>query len=142
VPEENFLTTWCKGRLTEADTATIPLGTTPSGLTSAHLHHSPSAVYTKMEHKPLRVLITTHTHPSSEAPSSDRMLKHCINHHHIIVTDRCIELLDLVRVHPLSQNSCSPRLYASLSSKLQTSNRQTTAINYNFNVLQSPRVNN
>jgi len=39
VPEENFWTLWCKGRLTEADTATIQLGATPSGLTSAHLHH-------------------------------------------------------------------------------------------------------
>jgi len=39
VPEENFLTLWCKGRLTEADTPTIRLGATPSGLTSAHLHH-------------------------------------------------------------------------------------------------------
>ena len=33
VPEENFWTVWCKGRLTEADTATIRLGATPSGLT-------------------------------------------------------------------------------------------------------------
>jgi len=41
VPEENFLTFWCRGRLTEADTLTIRLGTTPSGLTSAHLHHPP-----------------------------------------------------------------------------------------------------
>jgi len=42
VPEEdNFRTSWCKGRLTEADTLTIRLGTTPSGLTSAHLHHPP-----------------------------------------------------------------------------------------------------
>ena len=39
VPEKNFWTLWCKGRLTEADTATIRLGTTPSGLSSAHLHH-------------------------------------------------------------------------------------------------------
>ena len=39
VPEENFWTLWCKGRLTEADTPTIWLGATPSGLTSAHLHH-------------------------------------------------------------------------------------------------------
>jgi len=39
VPEENFWTLWCKGRLTEADTLTIRLGATPSGLTSAHLHH-------------------------------------------------------------------------------------------------------
>ena len=31
----------CKGRLTEADTLTILLGATPSGLTSAHLHHPP-----------------------------------------------------------------------------------------------------
>jgi len=41
VPEENFWTLWCKGRFTEADTPTIQLGTTPSGLTSAHLHHPP-----------------------------------------------------------------------------------------------------
>jgi len=37
VPEENFWTLWCKGRLTEADTPTIRLGATPSGLTSAYL---------------------------------------------------------------------------------------------------------
>jgi len=37
VPEGNFWTIWCKGRLTEADTPTTRLGTTPSGLTSAHL---------------------------------------------------------------------------------------------------------
>ena len=41
VPEENFWTLWCKGRLTEADTLTIQLGTTPSGLTSAHIHYPP-----------------------------------------------------------------------------------------------------
>jgi len=41
VPEENFWTSWCKGRLTEASTPTIRLGATPSGLTSAHLHHPP-----------------------------------------------------------------------------------------------------
>jgi len=41
VPEENFWTLWCKGRLTEADTPTIRLGATPSGLTSAHLNHPP-----------------------------------------------------------------------------------------------------
>jgi len=41
VPEENFWTLWCKGRLREADTLTIWLGATPSGLTSAYLHHLP-----------------------------------------------------------------------------------------------------
>jgi len=41
VPEDNFWTLWCKERLTEADTPTIQLGATPSGLTSAHLHHPP-----------------------------------------------------------------------------------------------------
>jgi len=41
VPEVNFWTLWCKGRLTEADTLTIRLGVTPSGLNSAHLHHPP-----------------------------------------------------------------------------------------------------
>ena len=45
VPEENFWTLWCKGRLTEADTPTIRLGATPSGLTSAHLHHPPLVTY-------------------------------------------------------------------------------------------------
>jgi len=33
----------CKGRLTEADTRSIRLGTTQSGLTSAHLHHPPNS---------------------------------------------------------------------------------------------------
>jgi len=41
VPEENFWTSWRKGRLTEADTLTIRLGATLSGPTSAHLHHPP-----------------------------------------------------------------------------------------------------
>jgi len=41
VPEDNIWTLWCKGRLTEADILTIRLGTTPSGLTSAYLHHPP-----------------------------------------------------------------------------------------------------
>ena len=41
VPEENFWTLWCKGRLTESDTLTIRLGATPSGLPSAHLRHPP-----------------------------------------------------------------------------------------------------
>jgi len=40
VPEENFWTLWCKGRLTEADTPTNQLVAIPSGLTSAHLHAS------------------------------------------------------------------------------------------------------
>jgi len=39
VPEENFWALWCKGRLTEADTATIWRSAIPSALTSAHLHH-------------------------------------------------------------------------------------------------------
>jgi len=41
VSEEKFWTLWCKGRLAEADTVTIWLGATPSGLTSAYLHHPP-----------------------------------------------------------------------------------------------------
>jgi len=45
VPEENFWTLWCKERLTEADTPTIRLDATPSGLTSAHLHHPPDIFY-------------------------------------------------------------------------------------------------
>jgi len=42
VPEESFWTLWCKGRLTEANTLTIRLGATPSGLTSAYLTIPPS----------------------------------------------------------------------------------------------------
>ena len=38
-----LLDLWCKG--TEADTPTIRLGATPSGLTSAHLHHPPNILY-------------------------------------------------------------------------------------------------
>jgi len=41
VPEENFWTLWSKLRLTETDTPTIRLGASPSGLSSAHLHHPP-----------------------------------------------------------------------------------------------------
>jgi len=41
VPEENFWTLWCKGRLAEADTPTVWLGATPSRLTSANLCHPP-----------------------------------------------------------------------------------------------------
>jgi len=39
--QKNYWNLWCKGRLTEADTLTIRLGATPSGLTSAYLHHLP-----------------------------------------------------------------------------------------------------
>jgi len=35
MPEKNFWNLCCKGRLTEADTPTMWMGTTPSGLTSA-----------------------------------------------------------------------------------------------------------
>jgi len=41
MPEENFWTLWCKGRLTEADTQTIRLGAMPSRLTIAHLRLPP-----------------------------------------------------------------------------------------------------
>jgi len=49
VPEENFWTSWCKGRLTEADTPTIQLGATPSVLASAtstipHIFYRPDAL--------------------------------------------------------------------------------------------------
>jgi len=46
VPDESFWTLWCKGRLTQADTTTSQLGTTPSGLTSAHLHHPTPIFFT------------------------------------------------------------------------------------------------
>jgi len=41
VPEENFWTLRCNGRLTEAEAPTIRMGATPSGLTTARLHHAP-----------------------------------------------------------------------------------------------------
>jgi len=41
VPEDCFWSLWCKARLTEADTPTVRLGATPSGLTNADLHHPP-----------------------------------------------------------------------------------------------------
>jgi len=47
VPEENFWTLRCKGRLTEADTLTIWLGATPSGLTSVHFHHPPTFLWAR-----------------------------------------------------------------------------------------------
>ena len=45
MPEENFWTLWCKGRLTEAGTPTIRMGATPSGLTSAHLQSSTIPIF-------------------------------------------------------------------------------------------------
>jgi len=45
VPEENFWTLWCKGRLTEADMPTIRLGAIPPALISAHLHRPPSPLH-------------------------------------------------------------------------------------------------
>jgi len=45
VPEENFWTLCCKGRLTEPDTPTIKLVATPSRLSSAHIHH-PACFFT------------------------------------------------------------------------------------------------
>jgi len=45
LPEENFWTLWSKGRLTQADTPTIQMGATPSGLSSAHLHHPPNCLH-------------------------------------------------------------------------------------------------
>jgi len=41
VREQNLWSLWCKERLTDADTPTIRLGATPSGLNSAHLHDPP-----------------------------------------------------------------------------------------------------
>jgi len=41
VPEEKVLDFMVQGKLTEANAATIRLGDTPSGLTSAYLHHPP-----------------------------------------------------------------------------------------------------
>jgi len=70
VPEENFWTLWCKGRLTEAKTPTTQLAATPSGLTSAHLHHPPffyrpdalpATQPTASEHLPTYLQLWIHT---------------------------------------------------------------------------------
>ena len=42
---KEFLDFMAQGKITEADTPTIRLGPTPSGLTSAHLHHPPIFSY-------------------------------------------------------------------------------------------------
>ena len=47
VPEENFWTLWCKGRLTEADTPTIRLGATPSGITRLGIDNTNYSVTAK-----------------------------------------------------------------------------------------------
>jgi len=49
MPEKNFWTLWCNGRLTEANALTIRLDATPSGLTSAHLHYPPTENITKQK---------------------------------------------------------------------------------------------
>jgi len=68
MPEENFWSLWCKGRLTEADTLKIRLGATPSGLTSAQ-QCSQTRVQYKLVHvtgwwRPTtgKVIITTALH--------------------------------------------------------------------------------
>jgi len=63
VPEENFWTLWCKGRLTEAETPTIWLGATLSGLTSAHLHHPWSVLRTSKSAMSSSDSLTLKTHP-------------------------------------------------------------------------------
>jgi len=60
--QKNFWTLWCKGRLTEADTLTIRLGATPSGLTSAYLHHPPPVFF----YRPVPFLLPNQQHQSIE----------------------------------------------------------------------------
>jgi len=71
VPEENFWTLWCRGRLTEADTWAIRLGATPSGLTSAHLYHPPFFFTGRMPFLPPKQQCQntegTHTHTQTLA---------------------------------------------------------------------------
>jgi len=52
--KRNFWTSWCKGRLTKADTPTIWLGATPSGLTSVHLYH--------LDNKPVDIFLQEGQH--------------------------------------------------------------------------------
>jgi len=54
VPEENFWTLWCKGRLTEANTPAIRLGATPSGLIDKNCQFSPQLKSTENHLKLLK----------------------------------------------------------------------------------------
>ena len=78
VLEENFWTSWCKGRLTEADTPIIRLGATPSRLNSAHLHHPP-IYYTHLQCIRLQTCIRVCCHsyefhaPIANLPNSDQL---------------------------------------------------------------------
>ena len=58
---ENFWTLWCKGRLRQADTVTIRLATTLTGLTSAHLHY------------PLHIFYTLHVLPAVQLTASKHL---------------------------------------------------------------------
>jgi len=49
VPEENFWSLWCKGRLTEADTPTIRMVATPSGLAGAQCPPPPSPHFYRLD---------------------------------------------------------------------------------------------
>jgi len=82
VPKQNFWTLWCKGRLTEADTLTIWLGATPSGLTGAHLHHPPNCQWRSVMNIDSRIwqsIFSYKTWPAPTAHSSNAntMWHHC-----------------------------------------------------------------
>jgi len=88
VPEENFWTLWCKGKLTEADTPTVRLGATPSGLTSAHLHHPPHFFTGRMPFLP----------PNQQCQSTEGNV--------LILVDL---LLEIMSVHPSARRYLHPQ---------------------------------
>jgi len=71
VPEENFWTLWCMGRLTEADTSTIRLGATPSGWGTVVDEGQPSAGKSVKDRGAV-VLVWSSSAPDTCYVSSDR----------------------------------------------------------------------
>jgi len=112
VPEENFWTLWCKGRLTEANTPTIRLGTTSSGLTSAHLHHPPK--FLQAGCPPCRP-----TNSVKALKASDWLTSHCLSVCKHKKTQYVVLAAVMVDTWGWEFNSLMFAIFASSFSKLQ-----------------------
>ena len=86
-PEENFWTLLCKRRLTDADTPTIWLGATPSGLTSAHRHH-PLTLSNQVRNKMNQACSKVLTIKNNSAEHIE--ILHCRCHTHLASEGFCI----------------------------------------------------
>jgi len=106
MPEENFWTLWHKGRLTEADTLTIWLGATPSGLTSAHLHHPPIFFMGRMPFLP----------PNQQCQSSE-------GNQRIRIREKMLEFSSTVLPAPSPYLTVTPSRLSYLSIRYRTDNK-------------------